>query len=242
MGETTFHNADIIQQNPTTLRLKRAKKHNGLHWNQKRIIKGNKIIEKIGNHLGIPLYHQEEVAYVYRKLLNGGYLRGRKIALMIPAIYLEVLSCYPAKWTYQDITKAGDVQDMRSFQTCWSKLHLELLKQPLFPGTMTFYQDPHAKIALAVSLMTRHGHEFRIPYPMLTYFARFVQRHEAMFNDIIAEGIAGGCLYYMTQKLGLSYTQTQIAAALDVNEITLRKAYKRIVAFAAKHADVNAKK
>jgi len=155
----------------------------------------------------------EKSAYIYRKALEKGLVRGRSIsALMASALYAACRDAQTPR-TLKDISSASNIK-RKDIARCYRLLLRELsLKMPVV--------DPVQCIARIASKANLSEKTKRDATKIL---------HQAKKIKISAGkdpmGLAAAALYVACVKNGESKTQRDVSEAAGVTEVTIRNRYK----------------
>ncbi len=155
----------------------------------------------------------EKAAYIYRKALDKGLVRGRSIsALMASALYAACRDTATAR-NLKDVEKAANIK-RKDIARCYRLLVNELdLKMPVTDAIQCV-----ARIAshIGISEKTkRHA----------TQVLREAQKNEVSAGKD-PMGLAAAALYLACVKYDEDKTQRDIAEAANVTEVTIRNRYK----------------
>ncbi len=155
----------------------------------------------------------EKAAYIYRKALAKGLVRGRSITAMIAAALYAACRDTETPRTLKDVADAGNVKK-KDISRCYRILHQELeLKVPVV--------DPIQCVARIASKLGITEKTKRDAAKVL----KVAQEHkESAGKDPM--GIAAAALYLSCVKNGENMTQRDIAEAANVTEVTIRNRYK----------------
>ena len=155
----------------------------------------------------------EKAAYIYRKALDKGLVRGRSIsALMASALYAACRDTATAR-NLKDVEQAANIK-RKDIARCYRLLVKELdLKMPVTDSIQCV-----ARIASRIGIAERtKRHAIQV-------------LNEARENEVSAGkdpmGMAAAALYLACVKHGEDKTQRDIAEAANVTEVTIRNRYK----------------
>ena len=155
----------------------------------------------------------EKAAYIYRKALDKGLVRGRSIsALMASALYAACRDTSTAR-NLKDVEQAANIK-RKDIARCYRLLVKELdLKMPVTDAIQCV-----ARIASRIGIAEKTKR-------------RAIQvLNTARENEISAGkdpmGMAAAALYLACVKYGEDKTQRDIAEAANVTEVTIRNRYK----------------
>ena len=155
----------------------------------------------------------EKAAYIYRKALDKGLVRGRSIsALMASALYAACRDTSTPR-NLKDVEQAANIK-RKDIARCYRLLVKELdLKMPVTDSVQCV-----ARIASKIGIQEKTKR-----------FATKVLK-TAQENEVSAGkdpmGLAAAALYLACVKNGEDKTQRDIAEAANVTEVTIRNRYK----------------
>jgi transcription initiation factor TFIIB len=155
----------------------------------------------------------EKAAYIYRKALDKGLVRGRSIsALMAAALYAACRDTATPR-NLKDIEIAANIK-RKDIARCYRLLVKELdLKMPVTDSIQCV-----ARIASVIGIAEKTKR----------YAIKVLQ--DAQKNEVSAGkdpmGLAAAALYLSCVKNGEDKTQRDIAEAANVTEVTIRNRYK----------------
>ena len=157
----------------------------------------------------------EKTAYIYRKALQKGLVRGRSIsALMAASLYAACRDTETPR-TLNDIGQAANIK-RKDIARCYRLLHRELdLKMPVVNSIQCI-----SRIAskIGISEKTRRSASLILKEAQ--------ENHESAGKDPM--GLAAAALYLSCVKNGENLTQRDIAEAANVTEVTIRNRYKSL--------------
>ncbi len=163
--------------------------------------------------LSLPDSVIEKSAYIYRKALEKGLVRGRSISALIAAALYAACRDTETPRTLKDVADAGNVKK-KDISRCYRILHQELeLKMPVV--------DP-------IQCVARIASKLGITEKTKRYAAKVLKetqkRQESSGKDPM--GLAAAALYFSCVINGVSITQRDLAEAAGVTEVTIRNRYK----------------
>ena len=155
----------------------------------------------------------EKAAYVYRKALEKGLVKGRSISALIASALYAACRDTETPRTLKDVSDAGNIK-RKDIARCYRILHKELdLKMPVV--------DP-------VQCVSRIASKVQISEKTKRYAVKVLkdaQEHEESAGKD-PMGLAAAALYLACVKNGEDRTQRDIAEAANVTEVTIRNRYK----------------
>jgi transcription initiation factor TFIIB len=155
----------------------------------------------------------EKAAYLYRKALEKGLVRGRSIsALMAAALYAACRDTSTPR-NLKDVEQAGNIK-RKDIARCYRLLVKELdLKMP---------------VTDSIQCVARIASRIGIAEKTKRYATKILKR--AQENEVSAGkdpmGLAAAALYLSCVRNGEDKTQRDIAEAANVTEVTIRNRYK----------------
>ena len=155
----------------------------------------------------------EKAAYIYRKALEKGLVRGRSISALIASALYAACRDTETPRTLKDVSDAGNIK-RKDIARCYRLLHHELeLKMPVVDPTQCI-----ARIASKIGI-TEKTKRYAVK------ILKTAQEHkESAGKDPM--GLAAAALYMSCVKSGENITQRDIAEAANVTEVTIRNRYK----------------
>lgn len=173
------------------------------------------LLTKINDKLNLPDYVTEKAAYVYRKAQEKGLIRGSSIGSVLAAsIYIAARQSGVLR-TLEDISEITNVkpkQAARSYRRVLSQLDLHV---PLI--------DP-SRYVIRVANSLDFDEKVRRQALELIEFAK--KRNALVGKDPV--GIAAAILYLVNLNTKLPKTQSEIAKASGVTEVTVRTRAKQL--------------
>jgi transcription initiation factor TFIIB len=155
----------------------------------------------------------EKSAYIYRKALEKGLIKGRSISALIAASLYAACRETETPRTLKDVADAGNLKK-KDISKYYRLLHQELgLKMPVV--------DPIQCVARIASKLGITEKTKRYAIKVL----RIAQEHEESSGKD-PMGLAASALYLSSVKNGENITQRDIAEAANVTEVTIRNRYK----------------
>ena len=157
----------------------------------------------------------EKAAYIYRKALEKGLVKGRSISpLLASALYAACRDAETPR-TLKDVADAGNLKK-KDIAKCYRILHQELgLKMPVV--------DPIQCVARIASSLGITERTKRYAVKVL----KVAQAHEESAGKD-PMGLAAAALYLSCVKNSEDMTQRDIAEAANVTEVTIRNRYKSL--------------
>jgi|SRR5215212_4365299 transcription initiation factor TFIIB len=170
-------------------------------------------LEKLRDRLGISDVAVEKTAYLYRKAQERGLVRGRTIpAVLAAAAYVACREMGTSK-TLKDIALAADIR-RKDLSRTYRLLIIELdLKVPMV--------DPIKCIA---KVANKAGLKEKTKRQAIDTMYGISNRGITAGKDPM--GLAASVLYLSSFDVGERVTQSQIADAAGVTEVTLRNRFK----------------
>jgi len=179
-------------------------------------------LDRLKDKLGVSDAVIEKTAYIYRKAQERGLVRGRTISAMIGAALYIACRETGASRTLKDIAEIGNIK-RKDLARIYRLVVMELdLKIPLI--------DPMKCI---VRVANRAGLSERTKRAAINIMKGVTKSGISAGKDPM--GLAASVLYLACLDTGESRTQTDIAEAAGVTEVTVRNRYKNLKS----HLDLN---
>ena len=172
-------------------------------------------LSRLKDKLSLPNSVIEKAAYIYRKALENGLVKGRSISPLIAASLYAACRDTNTPRTLKDFAVAGNLKK-KDIAKCYRLLHLELgLRMPVV--------DPIQCVSRIASNLGITEKTKRHAVNIL----KVAQDHdESAGKDPMS--LAAAALYLSCIKKGEDKTQRDIAQAANVTEITIRNRCKCI--------------
>ena len=157
----------------------------------------------------------EKAAYIYRKALDKGLVRGRSISALIAAALYAACRDTETPRTLKDVSDAGNIK-RKDIARCYRLLHRELdLKMPVVNS-----------IQCVARIASKIGISEKTKRSASKVLKEAQETHESAGKDPM--GLAAAALYLSCVKNGELLTQRDIAEAAGVTEVTIRNRYKSL--------------
>jgi transcription initiation factor TFIIB len=155
----------------------------------------------------------EKAAYIYRKALEKGLVRGRPISLMMASALYAACRDTATPRNLKDVEKAANIK-RKDIARCYRLLVKELdLKMPVMDSILCV-----ARIASRIDIAEKtKRHAVSV--------LKKAQKYEVSAGKD-PMGLAAAALYLACVKNGEDRTQRDIAEAANVTEVTIRNRYK----------------
>ena len=168
---------------------------------------------KLKDKLAISSSVVEKAAYIYRKALDKGLVRGRSISALLAASLYAACRDAETPRTIKDVSDASNVRK-KDIAKCYRLLFHELeLKMPVV--------NPIQCIARISSKLNMAEKTKRSAIKILQ---EAQDNHESSGKDPM--GLAATALYLSCVQSGVAITQRDLAEAAGVTEVTIRNRYK----------------
>ncbi len=155
----------------------------------------------------------EKSAYIYRKAIEKGLVRGRSISGLLAASLYAACRETGTPRTIKDIADAANIK-RKDIARCYRLLHYELeLKMPVTDSIQCV-----ARIASTINISEKTKRYATI------VLKKAQKNEESAGKDPM--GLAAAALYLACVKNGEDRTQRDIAEAANVTEVTIRNRYK----------------
>jgi len=170
-------------------------------------------LSKLKDKLSLSDAVVEKAAYIYRKALEKGLVRGRSISALIASALYAACRDTETPRTLKDVSDAGNIKK-KDIARCYRLLHYELsLKMPVVNPIQCV-----ARIASKIGISEKTK---RYAVKVL----QVAQEHEESAGKD-PMGLAAAALYLSCVKNSENMTQRDIAEAANVTEVTIRNRYK----------------
>ena len=172
-------------------------------------------LSRLKDKLTISTAVLEKAAYIYRKALQKGLVRGRSISALIAAALYAACRDTETPRTLNDVGQAANIK-RKDIARCYRLLLRELdLKMPVVNSIQCI-----SRIAskIGISEKTRRS--------AILVLKEAQDSHESAGKDPM--GLAASALYLSCVKNGEDLTQRDIAEAANVTEVTIRNRYKSL--------------
>jgi len=173
-------------------------------------------LERLSEKLYIPSFIQEMAAVIYRKALNANLIRGRSIAAVVAASLYAACRFTKTSRTLKEIAEAS-IREKKEISRCYFLIVRRLkIRMPT--------ADPLNHISRIAEKAGISGESQSLAVKILWEAKR---KRIIMGKDPL--GIAATMLYIACQLKGEKMTQTDIAYAAGVTEVTIRNRKKDIM-------------
>ena len=200
----------------TRQKFQRLKKwQNRQTWHQKNLSIAMNEIRRLCSQLSLPDYINESAATLYRKVYKKDLLKGRSIKSMVAASVYIICRQSNVPLPLKSITN----------------LSLESEKT-IRKAYRTILQELNLKVNSvdAISLISRIGGELKITNKVEQDAKKLVEKAQNL-NMLVGKdpkGIAAAAIYISSIQNGKRRSQTSVAKAANVTEVTLRNRYKEL--------------
>jgi transcription initiation factor TFIIB len=168
---------------------------------------------RLKDKLGIGDAVIEKTAYIYRKAIEKGLVRGRSVSALLAATLYAACRDTETPRTLKDLTVASNVKK-KDIARCYRLLVRELdLKMPV--------ADP---LRCVTRIGSKAGLSERTKRKALALLTRAKEAKVSAGKDPM--GLAAAALYYACLATGENKTQKDVADAAGVTEVTIRNRYK----------------
>ncbi len=172
-------------------------------------------LNKLKDKVSVPANVLEKAAYIYRKALDKGLVRGRSISALIAAALYAACRDTETPRTLKDVADAGNIK-RKDIARCYRLLHRELdLKMPVVNS-----------IQCVARIASKIGISEKTKRSASKVLKEAQESHESAGKDPM--GLAAAALYLSCVKNGELLTQRDIAEAANVTEVTIRNRYKSL--------------
>jgi transcription initiation factor TFIIB len=172
-------------------------------------------LERISGNMYIPLQIKEKAAVIYRRAFDKGLVRGRSINSIVAAALYAACRQSGSSRTLREIGEASLV-DRKDVARCYRRLLLELdVKMPL--------ADPLTYVSKIAEKNEISGKTQGVAIAILRE-----ARRKRVVSGKDPMGLAAAALYIACLQHNEKKTQTDIAEAAGVTEVTVRNRYKAL--------------
>ncbi|MHA1785407.1 MAG: transcription initiation factor IIB [Candidatus Helarchaeota archaeon] len=185
-------------------------------WHQKNLSIAMNEIRRLCSQLRLPEYVNESSATLYRKIYKKDLLKGRSIKSMVAAAIYIVCRRNNVPISLKSITNLS-LESEKTIRKAYRTVLQEL--------------DIKVNSIDATSLISRIGGELGISN-QIEKRARAIVEKAKKNNSLIGKdpkGIAAAAIYISCLESGKRKSQTSIAKAANVTEVTLRNRYKELI-------------
>jgi transcription initiation factor TFIIB len=170
-------------------------------------------LDRLVDKLSISDVVVERSAYIYRKAMEKGLVRGRSISSLIAACTYAACRATETPRTLKDVALASGLK-RKDVARCYRLLHRELeLRMPI--------TDP---IKCVSRIASKGGLTERTQRRAVGILKRAVESRTSAGKDPM--GLAAAALYVASVLEGENITQKDVAEAAAVTEVTIRNRYK----------------
>ena len=168
---------------------------------------------RLKDKMALPSSVIEKAAYIYRKAMEKGLVKGRSIsALMAASLYAACRNTETPR-TIKDVADASNVK-RKDITRCYRLLHQELeFKMPVV--------DP-------IQCIAKISSKLKISEKAKRHAVKILQETQKRIETAGKDpmGLAATALYMSCIKDGVNVTQRDLAEAAGVTEVTIRNRYK----------------
>jgi len=210
----------IDKRAPMSEELKKAVKWDSRYtWKQRNMIQATSEIKRIGELLNLPQHVKEYSIKLYRKAFQLGLLKGRSIKAMVAATLYYSCAAQKIPRTLGEIEKKSDsnFHDItRSYQTLIRELNLP--SPTLEPGLLVAKYTTQLNLTHDVEVMAK----------------KILDRYAKVFtlSGKDPKGLVAAAIYIAAIQCHMKVSQTKIAKAIGITEVTLRNRSKEMQKFA----------
>jgi transcription initiation factor TFIIB len=180
---------------------------------ERSLIVALKELDKTAEKLGLSQAVKERAAYIFRKALARGHLRGRSINGVASAALYAAIRDTGTPRTLKDVAAANNLKRnevARDYRTLLREMDLTM---PVADAARSVH-----RIASTVGLSERVARK-------AIEIVRIIERKEISAGKS-PMGLAGASLYLASVLAGETTTQKEISDAAGVTEVTVRNRYK----------------
>ncbi|MDG7038867.1 MAG: transcription initiation factor IIB [Nitrososphaerota archaeon] len=170
-------------------------------------------LDRLSDKLSVPENIVEKSAYIYRKALEKGLVRGRSIGALIAASLYAACRSLETPRTLKDVAAVSSVK-RKDIARCYRLILRELdIKMPII--------DPVKNVN---RIAAKAGLSERTTRKAIEILKNAIQGRTSAGKDPM--GLAAAALYVACVQEGENKTQKDIAEAANVTEVTIRNRYK----------------
>jgi len=166
-------------------------------------------LERLSNMLSVPYIVNEQAAVIYRKALSRGLIRGRTITAMIAASLYAAIRILNLPRTLEEVSEVSCVRE-KDVARCYRLILRKLNIRTPLPKPITYLSKIAEKAQVSNGVVTRAVEIL----------------HEAEEKRLSAGqdpgGLAAAALYLASKMVGEKISQSELAMAAGVTEVTLR--------------------
>ncbi len=174
-------------------------------------------LDRLADKLGVKENVVEKAAYIYRKALEKGLVRGRSISALIAASLYAACRSLEVPRTLKDIASVSNIK-RKDIARCYRLILRELdIKMPII--------DPIKSLS---RIATKAGVSEKTTRKAIEIIKKAINSGISAGKDPM--GLAAAALYVACVMEGENKTQKDIAEAAGVTEVTIRNRYKGLKA------------
>ena len=173
-------------------------------------------LQRLSEKLHIPSSVQDMAAVIYRKALNKGLVRGRNIAMIVAGSLYAACRFTKIPRTLKEITQ-GSLRDRKEISRAYRLIVRNLkMKMPI--------DDP---IDYVTKIAEKAGVSSDVEGLAIKIIRDAKKKHAAMGKE--PSGLAAAALYIASKLKKENITQSHLAKAADVTEVTIRNRKKDLM-------------
>ena len=172
-------------------------------------------LARLSERLSAPPSVREQAAAIYRKALKRGVVKGRSIRLVVAASLYAALRISGLPWSLSEAAEAC-MAEKKDVARCYRLIVRELGINIPRQAALTFISKIAEKTGVSKGTVEAAVEILR----------RAEERHATLGKD--PRGLAAAALYVAARMNGEHATQTEIAEAAGVTEVTVRNRFKTL--------------
>ena len=193
----------------------RARLHNAI---DKNLLKAMYELNKLTSQLEIPKFIKEEAAFLYRRALDNGKIKGRNIIGMITAALYVTCRMHDIPRTYNDFHRYSELSK-RSL-TRFSRIFIETMNIKVPPA------DPKIFVPRFCTALKLSTHVQNKVYKILD----IINQKKITVGRGTTKLVAA-VIYISAILEGERRSQKEIAQVTNISEVTLRNRYRELTKF-----------
>ena len=187
-------------------------------WKQRNMIQATSEIKRIGELLNLPKHVKIYAVNLYRKAFQLGLLKGRSIKAMVAASLYYACGAEKIPRTLGEIAKVTD-STFHNITKCYQSLikSLNLPSPTIIPGL----------------LVSKYVTDLNLDYRIQILAGKILDKYEKRYtlSGKDPKGLVAAAIYIAAHYHRIKISQTKIARAIGITEVTLRNRLKEMEKF-----------
>ena len=187
-------------------------------WKQRNMIQATSEIKRIGELLNLPKHVKIYAVNLYRKAFQLGLLKGRSIKAMVAASLYYACGAEKIPRTLGEIAKVTD-STFHNITKCYQSLikSLNLQSPTIIPGL----------------LVSKYVTDLNLDYRIQILTGKILDKYEKRYtlSGKDPKGLVAAAIYIAAHYHRIKISQTKIARAIGITEVTLRNRLKEMEKF-----------